>query len=540
MFVSESRALKLVKSRRKPVRIAKLVTVGLALALLTGLGGSNVRATVTPIVDVVPAAGKIEGSGATFPLNQYRDWFSTFTDVYRDIKCESTTDTNGNGELDDCTDPANNVRQFDPGVSTTGLVLGYTGVGSGTGKSNFYGADCRKATQMFSGTDSLLSTTNYNMIVNGSNSGSNAGCSTSGSTPIGSSGYIMVPATAGAISMIYNLPRLLQYTSTAKSKTTAASLNLDAAAICDIYTGKIKKWNDAAIKKLNPLVKTTGTGSLPNQNIITVARAESSGTTFIFSTYLAKANDNATMRQCGFNTAFGKTGTAGRTLTTSDGTTAVANVAGDLIPQEEVLGGKFNELRKTNNGGVANPITGKAANGGIASYVKATPYAFGYVELSYQLKYSLKAAKLRTATNAAGSKANYVAPSVAGTSAALNVAYGTSAKITASKVIKPGTEAISAGGFMHAVYQTGLTSYPIVGVTWILTYTGWGTGANKNGSEVTEGQVQGLVAFLDWALDEGQASYNLYQGYAPLPAALRTAAQAELITIQWDGVRVRP
>ena len=537
------------------MRITKLVFVGLALTLFTGLGGSNVRAAADPIITVVPAVGKIEGSGATFPLNQYRDWFSTFTDINRDILCSSKTDTDGVNELGDCTDPDNNIKQFDPGNATSdngkgGLVLGYTGVGSGTGKKNFYGSSCRKDTQMFSGTDSLLSSENYNMIVNGSNTSggvtTNAGCSTSGSTPIGLNGYIMVPATAGAISLVYNIPGLLQYTSTAKTKTTAASLNLDAATVCDIYTGKIKKWNDAAIKALNPLVKTSGTGSLPNQNIITVARAESSGTTFIFSTYLAKANDNATMRQCGFNTAFGKTGVAGRTFTTKEDATAITHVAGDLIPQEESLGGKFNELRKLNNvvGGVAtaNPITGKAANGGIATYVSATPYTFGYVELSYQLKYGLKAAKLRTLTDATGNKANYVAPSVAGTTAALNVAYGTTAKVTASKVIKPPTTSISGGGFIHPVYQTGLTSYPIVGVTWILTYTEWGTYANKNGADasMTKGQVQGLVAFLDWILDEGQASYNLYQGYAPLPAALRTKAAAELITIRYDGERVRP
>ncbi len=533
------------------MRITKLVFVGLALTLFTGLGGSNVRASVTPIIDVVPAAGKIEGSGATFPLSQYRDWFSTFTDINRDVACESTSDTDGDNELADCSNPDNNIKQFDPGnyvdaSGKGGLVLGYTGVGSGTGKKNFYGSSCRKDTQMFSGTDSLLSTENYNMIVSGSHNSVNAGCSTAGSSPIGLNGYIMVPATAGAISLVYNIPGLLQYTSTARTKTTAASLNLDGATVCDIYTGKIKKWDDAKIKALNPLVKTSGTGSLPNQNIITVARAESSGTTFIFSTYLAKANDNATMRQCGFNTAFGKAGVAGRTFTTKEDATAITHVDGDLIPQEETLGGKFNELRKLNNvvGGVAtpNPITGKAANGGIATYVSATPYTFGYVELSYQVKYNLKAAKLRTLTDAAGSKANYIAPSVAGTTAALNVAYGTTAKVTASKVIKPPTTAISAGGFIHPVYQTGLTSYPIVGVTWILTYTEWGSGANKNGADtsMTKGQVQGLVAFLDWILDEGQASYNLYQGYAPLPAALRTRALAELITIRYDGQRVRP
>ena len=56
----------------------------------------------------------------------------------------------------------------------------------------------------------------------------------------------------------------------------------------------------------------------------------------------------------------------------------------------------------------------------------------------------------------------------------------------------------------------------------------------------TKGQVQGLVAFLSWALSDGQASYNLYQGYAPLPTALRTAALAELDKIQYDGADVRP
>ncbi len=522
------------------MRITKLVMVGLALTLFTGLGGSSVRALTPAIIDVVPATGKIEGSGATFPLNQYRDWFSSFTDEYRDIACESTADADNDGELADCTDADNNVRQFDPGNSTRGLVLGYTGVGSGTGKTNFYGADCRKSTQMFSGTDSLLSSTNLTGIT------TNGACKPDGSTQIGANGYIMVPATAGAISMVYNLPGLLQYTSTAKTRTTSASLNLDAAAICDIYTGKIKKWNDAKIKALNPLVKTSGTGSLPNQNIITVARAESSGTTFIFSTYLAKANDNATMRQCGFNTAFGKATTtspdnSSRTLTTSDGTTAVAHVAGDLIPQEESLGTKFNALRKINNGGTVNPITGKAANGGIATYVKATPYSFGYVELSFQLKYSLKAAKIRTATNLPGNKANYIAPSVAGTTAALTSAYGTSARVTASKVINPPTTGIAGGGFMHAVQRGGVASYPIVGVTWILVYTKWGTAATTPAADAaSKGQVQGLVAFLEWALSDGQASYNLYQGYAPLPAALRTAALAELDKIQYNGVDVRP
>jgi ABC-type Fe3+ transport system substrate-binding protein len=79
-------------------------------------------------------------------------------------------------------------------------------------------------------------------------------------------------------------------------------------------------------------------------------------------------------------------------------------------------------------------------------------------------------------------------------------------------------------------------------VTWLLVYTEWGTGANFTPAAdiATKGQVQGLVAFLDWALTKGQKSYNLYQGYAPLPTALRTAAVAELDKIQYDDVDVRP
>jgi ABC-type phosphate transport system substrate-binding protein len=133
---------------------------------------------------------------------------------------------------------------------------------------------------------------------------------------------------------------------------------------------------------------------------------------------------------------------------------------------------------------------------------------------------------------------------VAGTTAALNQAYKNAAYVTGSKVINPPTTSIAGGGFAHPVYQGGLASYPIVGVTWLMVYTKWGTvgadAANKNGAEVAKGQVQALVAFLDWALDEGQASYNLYQGYAPLPAAVRTACLAELNKIKFDSAQVRP
>jgi len=58
-------------------------------------------------------------------------------------------------------------------------------------------------------------------------------------------------------------------------------LTLDGAALADIFLGKIKTWNDPAIAKLNPSAK------LPATAIAVIHRADGSGTTFNFTTYLA-------------------------------------------------------------------------------------------------------------------------------------------------------------------------------------------------------------------------------------------------------------
>ncbi len=59
-------------------------------------------------------------------------------------------------------------------------------------------------------------------------------------------------------------------------------LVLDGAALSDIFLGKITKWNDPAIAKLNPSV------NLPATPIVVVHRSDGSGTTFIFTNYLSK------------------------------------------------------------------------------------------------------------------------------------------------------------------------------------------------------------------------------------------------------------
>jgi phosphate transport system substrate-binding protein len=61
-------------------------------------------------------------------------------------------------------------------------------------------------------------------------------------------------------------------------------LVLNGNLIADIYLGKIKKWDDAAIKKLNPDAKLT------SQDIVVVRRSDGSGTTFIWTDYLSKVS----------------------------------------------------------------------------------------------------------------------------------------------------------------------------------------------------------------------------------------------------------
>ena len=57
---------------------------------------------------------------------------------------------------------------------------------------------------------------------------------------------------------------------------------LDGETLANIYLGKINKWDDAAIKALNPKL------NLPNKAIIVIRRSDGSGTTFNFTNYLSK------------------------------------------------------------------------------------------------------------------------------------------------------------------------------------------------------------------------------------------------------------
>ncbi|WP_427912487.1 phosphate ABC transporter substrate-binding protein PstS [Ramlibacter sp. MMS24-I3-19] len=86
-------------------------------------------------------------------------------------------------------------------------------------------------------------------------------------------GQIQFPTVIGGVIPVVNIKGI-----------AAGQLHLNGQVLGDIYLGKITKWNDAAIKSLNPGL------NLPDATITPVRRADGSGTSFIFTNYLSKTN----------------------------------------------------------------------------------------------------------------------------------------------------------------------------------------------------------------------------------------------------------
>ncbi|MEJ2377688.1 MAG: phosphate ABC transporter substrate-binding protein PstS, partial [Pseudolabrys sp.] len=86
-------------------------------------------------------------------------------------------------------------------------------------------------------------------------------------------GLIQFPTAIAGEDLVYNLPGI-----------KSGKLILSGPVVAKIYMAEIKKWNDPAIKKLNPGLK------LPDMAITVVHRSDGSGTTFTFANYLSKVS----------------------------------------------------------------------------------------------------------------------------------------------------------------------------------------------------------------------------------------------------------
>jgi phosphate transport system substrate-binding protein len=421
---------------------------------------SDASAT-TPVI-TAGSKGVIQGSGATFPKTQYDKWI-------------------------------NDIHAASPSVgfgtdSTAKLNITYSGGGSGAGKTAFFSANARKASNMFNGTDSQLSSTQE----------ANRGTA--------DLDFIMIPMTAGPIAIIVNLPGI------------TTNLKMNAEVICGIYSGEIKRWNDSKITDLNPTVKALRTMT---NTIVPVARDATSGTTSIFSTYLATGASTA-QNKCGYTSDWNNTKTSFSSLT------------GTILPAEAIMSTRFSQMRNTN--GATQPIEVATGNDGIQAKVQSTSYSLGYVEVSYTSGSNIRQVALATKSlNTSGAnsgKPNYLTASAAGATAAL-ARHLEDATGTGESPINPGY-----AQFLQPCNQLGLTSYPIVGYSWVLVYKNY---VSTVTDAPTKGQVEGLIYFLNWSLAKGKAATvgsTTTKAYAPLPATVKAAVIAQLKLVKYDGVTV--
>ncbi len=227
-------------------------------------------------------------------------------------------------------------------------------------------------------------------------------------------------------------------------------LQMDEAVLAGIYLGRITRWGDPALRALNPRAQ------LPPLAIRVVHRVHTSGTSEIFASYLA---------------------------TDADWRGAQSPV------------------------GIRWPVgSGAEGNEGVASEVRATIGAIGFLELSYARLSRLPVASLR---NVAGA---FVRPD------STSVATAAAELLTASTV-----DTITAG-----VGARARGAYPIVGVTRIVA------------DRVLGDSIRGahLIAFTRWALDEGARSASKL-GFAPLPLDVVRQQQQRLDALR-PGTCPRP
>jgi phosphate transport system substrate-binding protein len=139
---------------------------------------------------------------------------------------------------------------------------------------------------------------------------------------------LQIPVTLGGAAVAYNLPGV------------TATIKLTRQVIADIYLGKILKWNDPQIARLNQGV------NLPDLSIVVVHRSDGSGTSYIFTDFLSHVS--------------------------SEWKSKVGVGKSVSWPAPSAVGAKGNE--------------------GVAGQVRSTPGAIGYVELAYVIENHMPAA----------------------------------------------------------------------------------------------------------------------------------------------------
>jgi phosphate transport system substrate-binding protein len=344
-------------------RVLPLVVLGLAgAALLSACSSSSSTSTTTT---TAPAGGSLASNNAAY--------------LAADLKAPSGT-LNASGST--FVQPFYSSAFYKYTGLNQGLQINYQGVGSGAGITAF-----QSGTVAFAASDVPMSSSDLAKM------------------PANSGPVIQIPDILGGVAIAYNLPGV------------STRLKLDGPTLAGIFDGTITSWNASQITALNPGVK------LPDHPITPEVRADSSGTTYITTDFLAAA------------------GGAGWTLGTSK-TIAWPSAA------------------------VQTP-----KNSGVASSILSTPYSIGYVELSYAITNKMTYAAVK---NAAGV---YVVPSPATVAADADQKTGVSST-DFSIVNEPGTTSYPIAGYSWAILlqkQTSTTAgSQVVKVLDWTTHTGGG------------------------------------------------------------------
>jgi phosphate transport system substrate-binding protein len=134
------------------------------------------------------------------------------------------------------------------------------------------------------------------ITTGGTGSGTGITDASTGTVNVGASDAYLSAADVSKYPGLLNIPLAISAQQVSYNLPGVKNLKLDAAVLAQIYSGKITTWNNSAIKALNPGV------ALPSMKIITLHRADSSGDTFLFTSYL-NAQDPSAWSSSNVNTA---------------------------------------------------------------------------------------------------------------------------------------------------------------------------------------------------------------------------------------------
>jgi phosphate transport system substrate-binding protein len=217
----------------------------------------------------------------------------------------------------------------------------------------------------------------------GTGSGTGISSAENGTIDIGASDAYLSPSVATANPDLKNIPLAISSQIVAYNVPGVLShLKLTGKVLSEIYQGQVTKWNASQIASLNQGV------TLPNIPIVTLHRSDSSGDTFLFTTYLSKT-DPTWSSKIGFNTtvpwpaapgALGETGNSGMVTGCKATPGCIAYVGISYLTQALQAGLGYASLQ--NAKGQYEVPTPQTITAEAAAFTKKTP-ANGTISLIY-------------------------------------------------------------------------------------------------------------------------------------------------------------